>query len=243
MSTPGGSWPGLPRSGAGRQERVVTFAVAVPNSLTWPAGLPIGDAWVPVDRAREVVFPYDGSGGRVRAGRVGRAGHRRRGRGARGPRPGRPAEHRGPAGGAGGDHRTDRRAARGADPTPGAGDRETMGGLRRRGRPDDPDLVADQRGARPAARRDGAGGPLARHRGPGRLLHPQAGRGGGRHRRVQLPAAARLAQDRAGHRRGVPGGRQTGAGDPVGHALAGRPGAPGAHRARRSGVGSATGHR
>jgi len=39
----------------------VTFAVAVPKSLTWPAGLPIGDVWAPVDREREVVFPFDGT--------------------------------------------------------------------------------------------------------------------------------------------------------------------------------------
>jgi acyl-CoA reductase-like NAD-dependent aldehyde dehydrogenase len=31
----------------------------VPPSLTWPAGLPIGEAWVPVDHLRDVVFPYD----------------------------------------------------------------------------------------------------------------------------------------------------------------------------------------
>jgi len=39
----------------------MTFAVAVPASLSWPAGLPVGESWVPVQEARDVVFPYDRS--------------------------------------------------------------------------------------------------------------------------------------------------------------------------------------
>ena len=34
---------------------------AVPAALSWPAGLPIGDDWVPAPAVRDVRFPYDAS--------------------------------------------------------------------------------------------------------------------------------------------------------------------------------------
>jgi len=37
----------------------MTFPVEVPGALSWPAGLPIGDEWVPVDDECDILFPYD----------------------------------------------------------------------------------------------------------------------------------------------------------------------------------------
>jgi acyl-CoA reductase-like NAD-dependent aldehyde dehydrogenase len=39
----------------------VNFPIAVPDTLRWPDGLPVGSTWRPVPASRDVLFPYDGS--------------------------------------------------------------------------------------------------------------------------------------------------------------------------------------
>ena len=82
-------------------------------------------------------------------------------------------------------------------------------------------LLDRGRGGGPAPRRDRAARPAAQRGGPARLLGAQADRRGGRHRRLQLPAAARRPQDRPGPRGRVPGHRQARAADAAGDPVAG----------------------
>ena len=231
---------GRPRTAA-RPRGEVSSSV---HTQQFPEGLPVGETWHPAPGTAEVRFPYDGSVVAHGAGRGRRRWRRRaveealavRDRVGRLPshvrRQALLATHEAVA-----SRRTDfERAARPRD-------RQAAGRLPGRGRPHPADAADGGRGGGPAARRDGAAGPAAERRRAARLLGPQADRRGGRHRGLQLPAAAGHPQDRAGPRRRLPDHRQARAADAAGHALAGPPGARGARRGRRPARRGAAGDR
>ena len=191
------------------------------------------DLGQPASGTAEVRFPYDGSVVAAGAGRRRRAGDARGRGGARRPGRGRAAALAGPTAGAARHPRRGRRTAYGLRGAARPRDRQAAGRLPGRGRPHPADAADGGRGGGPAPRRDRAAGPAAQRRRPARLLGPQADRGRGRHRGLQLPAAARHPQDRARARRRLPDRRQARAADAAGHPLAGPPGPRGARRGGR----------